>query len=145
MNFKKAFLFLVLALFLAACGSNENAGAKQNSDTGEKEEFEEIEITFSGDSDNWKGELKAVYDGKREERKLTLTYTGEDYKSIEEVDFEVEGPENFDKEGATLNVQKYLSSSEKSKDQLYTDEEDVEIEVTVDWSGETETLQLEEE
>src|SRR5699024_7501613 len=105
-----------------------------------------IELLFTGEGDMWKAELTVVRDGDREKREFKLIYTGdEDYKSIEDLSYEVQGPEDFSVEGAKVNAMKYTVDKEKSKDLVYTTGEESEIEVTVDLAGESETFQLTQE
>ncbi|HLR03522.1 MAG TPA: hypothetical protein VK111_12315 [Virgibacillus sp.] len=141
--FKRSFLFLLVVVFLVGCGSNTNANKDTDKNANAKSKETE-EVVYSGESDTWKAELKLVLEGDKEKREFTLTFTGDDYKSIEYINYDVVGPEEFSEEDASINVMQYVVSKETLQEATYADD-DSDIEVNVEWNDETETIELEEE
>lgn len=103
-------------------------------------------MTFSDESDSWKGALNAVLKGGKEKMKLTLTYTKDDYDSIYNVGYNVEGPEeNVAVDDETLHEHKTLRHTEEYNESVYTHNEDATYDVTIEWQDQSEALTLEKE
>src|SRR5690625_668257 len=109
MKMNKPLLIIIFAIFIVACDANDNEKVNQNNNSEENSNLEEI--TFVGESDNWKVDLQFVHKDKQEEREFKLTYKGEDVDSVEEINYEVQGSGRFDHNGAQLNDEGYVTDS----------------------------------
>src|SRR5699024_5091673 len=140
---KRSFLFLLVVVFLVGCGSNTNANKDTDKNANAKSKETE-EVVYSGESDTWKAELKLVLEGDKERREFTLTFTGDDCKSIEYINYDDVGQEEFSEEDASITVMQYVMSKETSQENSSHDD-DSDMEVNGEWNDETETIELEEE
>lgn len=122
-----------------ACDANDNEKVNQNNNSEENSHLEEI--TFVGESDNWKVDLQFVHKDKQEEREFKLTYKGEDVDSVEEINYEVQGSGRFDHKGAQLNDEGYVTDSGFCEGCAF-EKEETEIDVTVEWNGKSESFRL---
>jgi len=101
-------------------------------------------LNFSGESDHWSAKLKVSQTDDRQEEDFTLHYLGDDTESVGEFSYVVESVGSFSGNGATLNENGVLTSGGSCGGCAFTSEH-TEIIVTIEWNGETETFQLENE
>lgn len=128
---------------MVACDSN-NDHNNQNKQTNGSENTEENELTFLGDGDNWSADLLVVHRDEQETTEFKLTYEGDNVKSVESVNYDVQESGSFDHNGARLNEEGYIKDSGSCSGCAFI-KEDTEVVVTVEWNDQTETFQLKPE
>jgi major membrane immunogen (membrane-anchored lipoprotein) len=122
--FRKIMTLFVSLLLLTACNSKD--------------------VTFSGESDNWEADLKITQNSDTfENQDFVLKYKGEDIDSVGEITYEVDsiGGE-FGRKGESLEENGSIRDDRESKAANAKIPEDAEVEVTVEWNGNTETFTL---
>ncbi|EPD53259.1 hypothetical protein HMPREF1210_00990 [Paenisporosarcina sp. HGH0030] len=120
-----ALLLLVLVSFLlSACGYKT--------------------FDFSGESDNWTGELKVTQtEDEWEEQELKLQYKGNDVNSVGEIEYNVEtNAGGFGGSGLTLEENGTFKASKEANPTNAKIIEEAEVVVTIEWNGHTETIIL---
>ena len=122
--YKQFIVWLGLIVLLTACGTNV--------------------LTFSGEGEHWSAKLIVSQTDKRQEEDFTLHYLGDDTESVGEFSYVVESVGSFSGNGATLNESGVLTSGGSCGGCAFTSEH-TEIIVTIEWNGQTETFQLENE
>lgn len=121
---QKILMLIVSLLLLAACNSKE--------------------VTFSGETDNWQAELEFIQNSDTFERQeFLLKYKGEDVESVGEIAYNVDSiGSGFGREGESLAENGSMRDSREFRTTNAEIPEDAEIEVTVEWRGNTETFTL---
>ncbi|MBH9968976.1 hypothetical protein [[Bacillus] enclensis] len=121
--FRKITTLIVTLILLTACNSKD--------------------VSFSGESDSWEAELKITQNSDTFKKEhFVLKYKGEDIDSVGDVAYEVDSISGgFGREGEPLGENGSISQSRESRADANIPE-DAEIEVTVEWNGDTETFTL---
>ncbi|MGD6966350.1 hypothetical protein ACQCVP_07975 [Rossellomorea vietnamensis] len=121
--FRKITTLIVSLILLTACNSKD--------------------VSFAGESDSWEAELKIIHNSdtfKKED--FVLRYKGEDIDSVGDFAYEVDSiSSGFGREGEGLGENGSIRHSRESRADAIIPE-DAEIEVTVEWNGNTETFTL---
>lgn len=122
---KLAVVFGLLLILLSACSSNT--------------------FTFTGESDSWSAQLKVTqHSNDYEDQVFQLRYIGKDFGSDGDVTFYVDtnaggfGGSGFN----TLNEFGVLETSKQTNPTNAKIQENSEVEVTVKWNDDTETITL---
>nr|WP_220127313.1 hypothetical protein [Halobacillus locisalis] len=109
---------------LAACGSKD--------------------FSFSGETDNWSATLDVRQtNAGYETQDLLLEYKGEDPESVGEFSYSLDSVGGFGVNGATLNENGFVKGGSEANPTNAQATENTEVEVTVEWNGNTETFILE--
>ncbi|WP_223701725.1 hypothetical protein [Sutcliffiella deserti] len=119
---RKMITLFITVLLLSACSSKD--------------------FTFSGESDYWQADLRVHHSSDFEKQELILRYKGEDVDSVGEITYTVNSKGSF---GGTRDKLQENGSLRDYKEADPTNakiSEDTEVEVTVEWNGNTETFKL---
>ncbi|WP_227937072.1 hypothetical protein [Alkalihalobacillus deserti] len=119
-------LGLLLILVLSACGYNIHT------------------FTFTGETDNWSASLKVIqHSNDYEQQDFELHYTGNDVNSVGNITFGIEtNAGGFGGSGYTLAESGVLRSSSEANPTNAKIIENSEVEVTVEWNDNIETILL---
>ncbi|WP_417899810.1 hypothetical protein ABN702_05870 [Bacillus haimaensis] len=120
--FRMVITLFITVLLLSACSSKDFA--------------------YSGESDNWKADLKVHQSSGFEKQELILIFQGEDVESIGPITYNVNSVGSF---GGTRDKLQENGSIEDYSEANPTNaqvSEHTEVEVTVEWNGKTETFKL---
>jgi hypothetical protein len=122
--FRKITTLIVFLLLLTACSSEE--------------------VRFYGESDYWEADLKITQNsGALEEQEFLLKYAGEDADSVGNFAYSVDSiGGSFGREGEPLEENGSIRDKRETTTGNNTIPEDAEIEVKVEWNGNTETFTL---
>jgi hypothetical protein len=122
--FRKITTLFVSLLLLTACNSKD--------------------VTFSGETDNWEADLKITQNSDTfENQDFVLKYKGEDIDSVGEIAYEVDSiGSEFGREGEPLDENGSIRDDRESRATNAEISEDAEVEVTVEWNGNSETFTL---
>ncbi|WP_409251663.1 hypothetical protein V1502_16200 [Bacillus sp. SCS-153A] len=125
--FRKISLLFVSLLFLAACTSKD--------------------VTFSGQTDNWEAELMITQNSDTfENQDFVLEYKGDEVDSVGKIAYNVDSiGGGFGREGESLDENGSIRDGRESRASTGEIPEDAEVEVTVEWNGQTETFTLNRE
>jgi hypothetical protein len=100
-------------------------------------------FTFSGNSTNWIANLKVTQTSDDyETQDFVLEYKGDDVNSVGEISYSVVSVGSFSRSGATLEENGTLIDSDKANPTNAKVTENTEVEVTVEWNGNTEKFKL---
>lgn len=120
---KISVLFVLLLLLLTACSSKT--------------------LTFSGETDNWSANLIVIQTSDDyETQEFILKYKGSDVNSVGEITYSVASVGGFGRSGAILEENGILKDSSEANPTNAKVSEHTEVEVTVEWNGNIETLKL---
>lgn len=116
-------LLLFITLFLAAC-SNET-------------------FTYSGESANWSANFTVMQDSfDYETQELVLEYKSNDVNSVGEINYLVDSVGSFGEGDVTLEEDGTIRNKSEANPTNAQVNENTEVEVTVEWNGNTETFKL---
>ncbi|KIL53516.1 hypothetical protein KP77_04920 [Jeotgalibacillus alimentarius] len=123
MRFKSFLLVAGIIALLTACGSKE--------------------FTVSGESEHWLADVNVsqTNDGY-ETQELLLTYTGDDMESVGEFNYNVDSVGSFGKSGNELEGDGTFVDKNEANPTNAKVTEQTDFEVTIEWDGKTETIQL---
>jgi hypothetical protein len=119
-------LGLLFTLFLSACGYNIHT------------------FTFTGETDNWSASLKVIqHSNDYEEQELELHYMGNDVNSVGDITFDVQtNAGGFGGSGYTMSENGVIRSSSNANPTNAKIIENSEVDVTVEWNDNIETITL---
>ncbi|MFD1019582.1 hypothetical protein [Thalassobacillus hwangdonensis] len=100
-------------------------------------------FTYSGETEEWAAELEVIQDSNDyETQNLTLEYTGDDVSSVGEITYNVESVGGFGESGVTLGENGKITGGSKANPTNAKVSEHTEVEISVEWNGNTETFEL---
>ncbi|WP_368505097.1 hypothetical protein AB3N04_05470 [Alkalihalophilus sp. As8PL] len=126
MHKKLLMLLIVIVLLLAACVTDT--------------------YTYYGEEDHWSAELKITQTSDEfETQELVLIYEGEDVNSVGEITYYVDSVGGFGRSGIHLEENGTISDSSVANPTNAKVTEHTEVEVTVEWDGQTESFILDKQ
>lgn len=116
-------LFVFLLFLLVACSSKN--------------------FTYSGETENWSANLKVTQTSDDyETQEFVLKYKGNDVNSVGELTYNVESVGGFGEGDVELEEDGTLRNSSEANPTNAKVTEHTDVEVTVEWNGNTETFKL---
>ncbi|WP_164669676.1 hypothetical protein [Virgibacillus doumboii] len=123
---KISVLLVCLLLLLAACGVSDSKM-----------------FSFSEETEKWSANLKVTQTSDDyETQDFVLEYKGDDVESVGDITYSVDSVGSFGRSGVTLAEDGTLRDSDKTDSTNAKVTENTEVEVTVEWNGNTETFKL---
>jgi hypothetical protein len=113
---------IVLGLLLSACSSKT--------------------LTFFGESDKWSAELKVSQSSGFEKQNFVLKYKGDEVNSVGEITYRVESAGGFGQSGVKLEENGSLRHIDEADPTNAKVTENTKVKVSVEWNGNTETIEL---
>ncbi|WP_249872666.1 hypothetical protein [Oceanobacillus saliphilus] len=121
---RKIMLLGIFLIMLSACSSNT--------------------FTFNGETNNWSASFKVTqHSNDYEDQELKLEYKGDDVSAVGDITFEVNtNAGGFSRSGNTLSENGLLIIDNQANPTNAKIMENSEVEVTVEWNDNTETIIL---
>ncbi|MGY6212286.1 hypothetical protein ACXEO8_20140 [Cytobacillus firmus] len=118
-------LSIVVLLLLSACSNSKT-------------------LSFSGETDNWSADLTVTQtNDDYEKQEFKLNYKGKDVNSVGDITYKVDtNAGSFGKSGVKLDENGILIGTEEANPTNAKVIEESEVEVTVEWNDNTETITL---
>lgn len=135
---KVILIFIICTTFLMGC---QNGVAKNNSVNKSQDTSKNIVINYEGRSRNWAAVYKIDGNEDLHDSYFTFRYTGEDANLVENINYSIDGPKEGESGKFIFNNTKEYTGKIRMTGGIPSST-DRDIDVKLEWNGNTELLLL---